>query len=121
MIEFLDLCCNSLPFILDICYAYKWGCDCMYLQPDLAFCPAILSKFDGKKLIELFSNFIEKAHNFNVPMNIQMIMFLILQATIHMIASHLGATLHEWNTPTPTIWQEHAYNCNAGISSEYVL
>lgn len=54
-------------------------------------------------------------------MNIQVIMFLILQATIHMIASHLGAKLHEWNTPTPTIWQEHAYNCNAGISSEYVL
>ncbi|KAJ0097499.1 hypothetical protein Patl1_29113 [Pistacia atlantica] len=37
-------------------------------------------------------------------------------ATVHMIASHLGAKLHEWNTPTPTIWQEHAYNFNAGIS-----
>lgn len=36
-------------------------------------------------------------------------------ATIHVIASHLGATLCEWNTPTPTIWQEHLHNSNSGI------
>ncbi|XP_016651764.1 PREDICTED: cell cycle checkpoint protein RAD17 isoform X1 [Prunus mume] len=36
-------------------------------------------------------------------------------ATIHAIASHLGATLCEWNTPTPVVWQEHLYNSSAGI------
>ncbi|KAK0603397.1 hypothetical protein LWI29_004524 [Acer saccharum] len=36
-------------------------------------------------------------------------------ATIHVIASHLGARLYEWNTPTPTIWQEHMHNCNSGV------
>ncbi|KAK4843174.1 hypothetical protein QYF36_004941 [Acer negundo] len=36
-------------------------------------------------------------------------------ATIHVIASHLGARLYEWNTPTPTIWQEHVHNCNSGV------
>ncbi|KAL5752461.1 hypothetical protein ACOSP7_022646 [Xanthoceras sorbifolium] len=36
-------------------------------------------------------------------------------ATIHVIASHLGAKIYEWNTPTPTIWQEHVHNCNSGV------
>ncbi|KAL5557525.1 hypothetical protein UlMin_039761 [Ulmus minor] len=36
-------------------------------------------------------------------------------ATVHVIASHLGARLCEWNTPTPIIWQEHLYNSNAGM------
>ncbi|CAK7334217.1 unnamed protein product [Dovyalis caffra] len=35
--------------------------------------------------------------------------------TIHVIASHFGARLCEWNTPTPTIWQEHVHNANTGI------
>ncbi|XP_024973510.1 cell cycle checkpoint protein RAD17 isoform X3 [Cynara cardunculus var. scolymus] len=34
-------------------------------------------------------------------------------ATVHAIASHLGATIYEWNTPTPTIWQEHVHTTNA--------
>ncbi|KAL6959912.1 hypothetical protein U1Q18_040062 [Sarracenia purpurea var. burkii] len=36
-------------------------------------------------------------------------------ATVHVIASHFGATICEWNTPTPTIWQEHLHNSNSGI------
>uniref|UniRef100_A0A2P2J5G0 Cell cycle checkpoint protein RAD17 n=1 Tax=Rhizophora mucronata TaxID=61149 RepID=A0A2P2J5G0_RHIMU len=36
-------------------------------------------------------------------------------ASIHVIASHFGATLCEWNTPTPTIWQEHLHTFNAGL------
>ncbi|KAK9064996.1 hypothetical protein SSX86_016379 [Deinandra increscens subsp. villosa] len=36
-------------------------------------------------------------------------------ATVHAIASHLGATLCEWNTPTPTIWQEHMHTTIAGL------
>ncbi|XP_042483455.1 cell cycle checkpoint protein RAD17 isoform X2 [Macadamia integrifolia] len=36
-------------------------------------------------------------------------------ATVHVIASHLGVTLCEWNTPTPTLWQEHLHNANSGI------
>ncbi|KAK9285916.1 hypothetical protein L1049_025117 [Liquidambar formosana] len=36
-------------------------------------------------------------------------------ATIQVIASHLKARVCEWNTPTPTIWQEHMHNSNAGI------
>ncbi|KAF5738112.1 putative Radiation sensitive 17 [Tripterygium wilfordii] len=36
-------------------------------------------------------------------------------ATIHVIASHLGARVCEWNTPTPTAWQEHVHNFNSGI------
>uniref|UniRef100_A0A5B6ZLH2 Cell cycle checkpoint protein RAD17 n=1 Tax=Davidia involucrata TaxID=16924 RepID=A0A5B6ZLH2_DAVIN len=36
-------------------------------------------------------------------------------ATINVIASHLGATVCEWNMPTPTIWQEHLHNSNSGI------
>ncbi|XP_057468909.1 LOW QUALITY PROTEIN: cell cycle checkpoint protein RAD17-like [Actinidia eriantha] len=36
-------------------------------------------------------------------------------ATVHVIASHFGATVCEWNTPTPTIWQEHMHNSNSGI------
>lgn len=36
-------------------------------------------------------------------------------ATIHAIVSHLGARLCEWNTPIPTIWQEHLHNTNSGI------
>ncbi|KAH7849225.1 hypothetical protein Vadar_014829 [Vaccinium darrowii] len=35
--------------------------------------------------------------------------------TVHVIASHLGATVCEWNTPTPTIWQEHLHNSNSGV------
>ncbi|KAE9597891.1 putative checkpoint protein Rad17/Rad24 [Lupinus albus] len=35
-------------------------------------------------------------------------------AAIHVIASHLGATVCGWNTPTPVIWQEHLYNSGAG-------
>lgn len=36
-------------------------------------------------------------------------------ATVHVIASHLGAVVCEWNTPTPTIWQEHVHNSSSGI------
>ncbi|XP_043696838.1 cell cycle checkpoint protein RAD17 isoform X2 [Telopea speciosissima] len=36
-------------------------------------------------------------------------------ATVHVIASHLGVSLCEWNTPTPTLWQEHMHNANSGI------
>ncbi|CAL5324248.1 unnamed protein product [Camellia sinensis] len=35
-------------------------------------------------------------------------------ATVHVIASHLGATVCEWETPIPTIWQEHLHNSNSG-------
>ncbi|KAE8705017.1 Cell cycle checkpoint protein RAD17 [Hibiscus syriacus] len=37
-------------------------------------------------------------------------------ATVHAIASKLGAHLCEWNTPTPTIWQEHVHNSSAGMN-----
>ncbi|XP_071703251.1 cell cycle checkpoint protein RAD17-like [Rutidosis leptorrhynchoides] len=36
-------------------------------------------------------------------------------ATVHAVASHLGATVYEWNAPTPTIWQEHLHTTNAGM------
>ncbi|XP_027179640.1 cell cycle checkpoint protein RAD17 [Coffea eugenioides] len=36
-------------------------------------------------------------------------------ATVYAIASHFGATISEWNTPTPTIWQEHLYNSSSGL------
>ncbi|XP_019054381.1 PREDICTED: cell cycle checkpoint protein RAD17 isoform X2 [Nelumbo nucifera] len=36
-------------------------------------------------------------------------------ATIHAIAAHLGARLCEWNTPTPTLWQEYMHNVNSGV------
>ncbi|THF93879.1 hypothetical protein TEA_004903 [Camellia sinensis var. sinensis] len=36
-------------------------------------------------------------------------------ATVHVIASHLGATVCEWETPIPTIWQEHLHNSNSGM------
>ncbi|KAL2520377.1 Cell cycle checkpoint protein RAD17 [Forsythia ovata] len=36
-------------------------------------------------------------------------------ATVYAVASNLGAQVHEWNTPTPTIWQEHLHNSNSGI------
>lgn len=36
-------------------------------------------------------------------------------ATVHVIASHLGAMVCEWNTPIPTIWQEHLHNSSSGI------
>ncbi|KAF5765169.1 putative checkpoint protein Rad17/Rad24 [Helianthus annuus] len=36
-------------------------------------------------------------------------------ATVYAVASHLGATVCEWNTPTPTIWQEHIHTTNAGL------
>ncbi|XP_054810722.1 cell cycle checkpoint protein RAD17 [Prosopis cineraria] len=35
-------------------------------------------------------------------------------AAVHVISSHLGATLCEWNTPTPVIWQEHLHNSSSG-------
>ncbi|KAK9136487.1 hypothetical protein Syun_015817 [Stephania yunnanensis] len=35
-------------------------------------------------------------------------------ATIQIISSHLGARLCEWNTPTPTLWQEHIHNSTSG-------
>ncbi|KAF7809635.1 cell cycle checkpoint protein RAD17 [Senna tora] len=35
-------------------------------------------------------------------------------AAIHVLASHLGAILCEWNTPTPVIWQEHLHNSSIG-------
>ncbi|WJX88420.1 hypothetical protein P8452_70513 [Trifolium repens] len=31
-------------------------------------------------------------------------------AAIHLIASHLGAIVCGWDTPTPVVWQEHLYN-----------
>ncbi|XP_024032881.1 cell cycle checkpoint protein RAD17 isoform X2 [Morus notabilis] len=31
------------------------------------------------------------------------------------IASHVGARLCEWNTPTPIVWKEHLYNSGAGL------
>ncbi|XP_021727601.1 cell cycle checkpoint protein RAD17-like [Chenopodium quinoa] len=36
-------------------------------------------------------------------------------ATVHVVASQFGAEVCEWNTPTPTIWQEHVHNSNAGV------
>ncbi|KAK4260676.1 hypothetical protein QN277_003759 [Acacia crassicarpa] len=35
-------------------------------------------------------------------------------AAVHVISSHLGAILCEWNTPTPVIWQEHLHNSSSG-------
>ncbi|TKY55933.1 Cell cycle checkpoint protein RAD17 [Spatholobus suberectus] len=35
-------------------------------------------------------------------------------AAIHVIASHLGAIVCGWNTPTAVIWQEHLYNSGTG-------
>ncbi|WCJ32685.1 Cell cycle checkpoint protein RAD17 [Euphorbia peplus] len=37
-------------------------------------------------------------------------------ATIHVIASHFGATVCEWKAPTPTLWQEHMHNSATGIN-----
>ncbi|KAI3981585.1 hypothetical protein MKX01_007505 [Papaver californicum] len=37
-------------------------------------------------------------------------------ATVRAIASHLGVNLCEWETPTPTLWQEHIHNSNLGVS-----
>ncbi|MCD7471629.1 hypothetical protein HAX54_012212 [Datura stramonium] len=36
-------------------------------------------------------------------------------ATIHAIALHLGVTIWEWTTPTPTVWPEHLHNSNSGL------
>ncbi|KAH6799301.1 RADIATION SENSITIVE 17 [Perilla frutescens var. frutescens] len=36
-------------------------------------------------------------------------------ATIYAVAYHLGVEVHEWRTPTPTIWQEHVHNSSSGI------
>ncbi|KAL2907177.1 Cell cycle checkpoint protein RAD17 [Bienertia sinuspersici] len=36
-------------------------------------------------------------------------------ATVHVVASYFGAEVCEWNTPTPTIWQEHIHQSNAGM------
>lgn len=36
-------------------------------------------------------------------------------AAVNVIASQLEATVCEWNTPTPTLWQEHVHNSNSGI------
>ncbi|KAI5418726.1 cell cycle checkpoint protein RAD17 isoform X1 [Lathyrus oleraceus] len=38
-------------------------------------------------------------------------------AAINVIASHLGAMVCGWNTPTPVIWQEHLYN--SGTATKY--
>lgn len=35
--------------------------------------------------------------------------------TVHVMASHFGVEVCEWNTPTPTIWQEHVHNLNSGM------
>ncbi|CAH9143168.1 unnamed protein product [Cuscuta epithymum] len=35
--------------------------------------------------------------------------------TVHAIASLMGADICEWNTPTPTIWQEHLHHSNSGL------
>lgn len=37
-------------------------------------------------------------------------------ATVHVIASQFGAQLCEWNTPTPTLWQEHLHNSSSGLN-----
>ncbi|KAI3930784.1 hypothetical protein MKX01_037230 [Papaver californicum] len=42
-------------------------------------------------------------------------------ATVRAIASHLGVNLCEWETPTPTLWQEHIHNSNLGAENPYVL
>ncbi|KAG9137697.1 hypothetical protein Leryth_019280 [Lithospermum erythrorhizon] len=36
-------------------------------------------------------------------------------ATVHAVASHLGADVFEWNTPIPTIWHEHLHNSKSGL------
>ncbi|XP_057544701.1 cell cycle checkpoint protein RAD17 isoform X2 [Amaranthus tricolor] len=36
-------------------------------------------------------------------------------ATVRAVVSEFGANICEWNTPTPTIWQEHVHNLNAGM------
>ncbi|CAN0918791.1 Cell cycle checkpoint protein RAD17 [Linum grandiflorum] len=36
-------------------------------------------------------------------------------ATIHVLASHFGARLYEWNTPIPTTWLEHLHSADTGI------
>ncbi|KAK2355512.1 cell cycle checkpoint protein RAD17 [Trifolium repens] len=38
-------------------------------------------------------------------------------AAIHVIASHLGAIVCRWDTPTPVVWQEHLYN--SGTETKY--
>ncbi|WJX88419.1 hypothetical protein P8452_70513 [Trifolium repens] len=38
-------------------------------------------------------------------------------AAIHLIASHLGAIVCGWDTPTPVVWQEHLYN--SGTETKY--
>lgn len=35
-------------------------------------------------------------------------------STVHVIASHLGAEVCEWMTPTPTLWREHLHNSASG-------
>ncbi|KAK9670638.1 hypothetical protein RND81_13G214700 [Saponaria officinalis] len=35
--------------------------------------------------------------------------------TVRVVASHAGAEICEWNTPTPTLWQEHVHNLNTGL------
>ncbi|KAL9229617.1 hypothetical protein vseg_005065 [Gypsophila vaccaria] len=35
--------------------------------------------------------------------------------TVRVAASHVGAEICEWNTPTPTLWQEHVHNINTGL------
>lgn len=35
--------------------------------------------------------------------------------TVRVVASHFGVEVCEWNTPTPTIWQEHVHNMNSGM------
>lgn len=42
---------------------------------------------------------------------------IIVKATIYAVAHHLGMEVHEWRTPTPTIWQEHVHNSSSGTHS----
>ncbi|CAM8985509.1 unnamed protein product [Rhodiola kirilowii] len=36
-------------------------------------------------------------------------------STINMVASHFGAKVCEWTTPTPTLWQEHMHMSGSGM------
>lgn len=44
-----------------------------------------------------------------------LLVFTCLQTTIHVLAGMLGSEVCEWNTPTPTLWQEHLHNSNLGM------
>lgn len=36
-------------------------------------------------------------------------------AAVHAISFSLGASVYEWNMPTPTLWQEYLHNSNSGL------